>query len=176
MTMQSTFRQVAVVAAAALAMGVSVAQASPGPHGPGHGFHGMGPGGPMLGGLIEKAKAQLNLNTMQQSMFDTAVADAKAARDAARTRHLQARDAIKAELAAAEPNLEAVAKIGDDLEAQDRAARVAIRTQWLNLYKTFSAEQKAVVRDLMQTRIALMEQFRQKMQERMQQRLGAGNG
>lgn len=185
MTMQSTSRRIALISAAALALGMGVAGAQPagGPYGPGFGgHHGMGgphghaAGGAMVGGLIEKAKAQLNLNTMQQGMFDAAVADGKAARDAARARHLKARDAIHAELAAAEPNLEAVAKIADDIEAQDRTGRLAVRAQWLNLYKTFSVEQKAVVREMAQTRIARMEKYRQKMHERMQQRQGAGNG
>lgn len=184
MTMHRTFRSAALVAAAlALGTGAAVAQPAGGPYGPGFGGHhammmggphGAGPDGAMIGGLIAKAKTQLNLDTSQQLAFDNAVAAGKAAREAARARHLAARDAIKAELAAAEPNLEAVAKLADDLQQQDHAARVAVRTQWLNLYKMFNAEQKAVVRDLIQKRIARVEQFRQKMRERMQERLGSG--
>jgi Spy/CpxP family protein refolding chaperone len=187
--MQSRFRRGAVVAAAALAMvlgaGVAVAQPAGGGYGPGPGgHHGFGAGGPhgpgggdaMIGGLIQKAKTQLNLNTGQQAMFDAAVASGKVARDAARERHQKVRAAMQTQLAASEPDLRALATLADDVQQQDRAARIAVRNDWLKLYDTFTPEQKVVVRDLLQARAARMEGFRQKMHGWMQQHMGAGNG
>jgi Spy/CpxP family protein refolding chaperone len=191
MTMKSSLRRITLAGVTALAMvvGAGVAIAQPagapagGPYGPGYGgHHRFGPGGPqgagdqMIGHLIERAKTQLNLNTMQQQMFDTAVANAKAAREAARAAHDKVREAVQAQLAKSEPDLEAIAKIADDVEQQTRDARHRIRDEWLSLYKTFSAEQKAVVRDLLQKRMAHAESFRQHMRERWQQYKGGTNG
>ena len=190
MTMQSNFRRIAVVAAAALAMalgaGAAMAQPATGPMGPGaggpHGFGAGGPHGPgggdvMIGNIIQKAKAQLNLSTGQQTIFDGIVADAKKERDAARERHQTLKEAMKAQLAAAVPDLRAVAALGDNVAQQDRAARIKVRDQWLTFYeRSLTTEQKAVVRDMLQKRIAHMESFRQKMHEWMQQRSGATNG
>jgi Spy/CpxP family protein refolding chaperone len=193
MTMTSNLRRITVAGVAALAMvvGAGVAIAQPaggpagGPYGPGYGgHHRFGPGGPhgpgagdqMIGHLIENAKAQLNLNTMQQQMFDAAVANAKTARESARAAHQKVREAMQAQLANAEPDLEAIAKIADDVEQQTRDARRKIRTEWLSLYKTFSAEQKVVVRDLLQKRLAHAEGFRQKIRERMHQYRGGASG
>ncbi len=49
-----------------------------------------------------------------------------------------------------------------------RRLRKQVRTQWLNLYATFSPDQKAVIRDMLQKRMARMESFRQKMREHFQ--------
>jgi len=192
MTMQSNFRRIAVVAAAALAMalgaGAAIAQPATGPMGPGAGGpHGLGAGGPhgpggaeaMIGGIIQKAKAQLNLNTGQQEAFDRIVASAKTERDAARVRHQNLRETTKTQLTttATEPNLRAIAALADDVAQQDRSARIKIRDQWLTFYETsLTSEQKLVVRDMLQKRIAHMESFRQKMQEWMQQHHGATSG
>ena len=185
MTLHTNLRGIAVSAVAALAMtlGAGLALAQPagapympgGPHGPG-GMHGPGPGEQMIGHLIANARTQLNLNTMQQSMFDTAVADSKAARGKARALHQKVRDAMQAELAKPEPDLAAVARIADDVEQQARALRQPIRDEWLNLYATFSPEQKATLRDLLQKRITRAESFRQRMHEWMQNHLGAMGG
>ena len=193
MTMKSNLRRITLAGVTALAMvvGAGVAIAQPagapagGPYGPGYGgHHRFGPGGPhgpgagdqMVGRLIENAKTQLNLNTMQQQMFDAAVANAKTARESARTAHQKVRDAVQAQLAKTEPDLEAIAKIADDVEQQTRDARHRIRDEWLSLYKTFSAEQKAVVRDLLQKRLAHADSFRQHMRERMQRHRGGTSG
>jgi Spy/CpxP family protein refolding chaperone len=193
MTMTSNLRRITLAGVTALAMvvGAGVAIAQPaggpagGPYGPGYGgHHRSGPGGPhgpgagdqMIGHLIENAKAQLNLNTMQQQMFDAAVANAKTTRESARAAHQKVRAAVQAQLANAEPDLEAIAKIADDAEQQTRDARRKIRTEWLSLYKTFNAEQKAVVRDLLQKRAAHADGFRQKMRERMQQYRSGASG
>ena len=172
MTFHTTFRTVAGAAAVAMAIafgtGNALAQPAGGPHGPGG-------AGEMIGHLIAHAKAELNLNTMQQGMFDTAVAASKTAREAARALHQKVKDAVQAELAKAEPDLAAVAVAADAAAEQGRALRKPIREKWLALYATFSPEQKAVVREMMQKRMAHADSFRQKMRERMHQLFdGAG--
>ncbi len=124
----------------------------------------------MIGHLIAHAKGRLNLNTMQQGMFDTAVADSKAAREAGRALHEKVKATLQAELAKPEPDLAAVAAAADAAVDQGRDKRKAIRAEWLALYATFTVEQKAVVKDMLQKRLAHAESFRQKMRERMQDR------
>jgi hypothetical protein len=41
-----------------------------------------------------------------------------------------------------------------------------VRDQWLALYATFSPEQKAVVKTLIQERLAKAESFRERMREK----------
>jgi Spy/CpxP family protein refolding chaperone len=161
MTLPKFRRGIATTAVVALASGSSAALAQPagGPHGPG--------GGEMIGHLIAHAKAQLNLNTMQQELFDRAVASSKAARDKGRALRQSVRDAAQAELAKAEPDLAAVAAAADVAADEGRALRKSIRNEWLALYSQFSPEQKAIVRDLLQQRMARAESFRQRMRERM---------
>ena len=74
---------------------------------------------------------------------------------------------MKSEIAKAEPDLAAMAAIADDAEQQGRALRRQVRDEWLKVYATFSVEQKAIVRDIMQQKMARAESFRQKMFERM---------
>jgi len=128
----------------------------------------MGGGDEMFGPLIAHAKANLNLNTSQQTMFDAAVAQSKAAHEQGRALMQKVKDAMTAELAKAEPDLAAIAAAADDARAQGQALRKQVRTQWLNLYATFSPDQKAVVRDLLQKRMARMDSFRQKMRDHFQ--------
>jgi len=47
-----------------------------------------------------------------------------------------------------------------------------VRDQWLALYATFSPEQKAVVRDLLQRKVARAESFHQRMRERIREHPG----
>jgi len=173
MTRQSNYRRIAAAAAAALAMtlgsGAAPAQPMGGPHGP-------GAGEAMIGQIIQRAKAQLNLNTSQQLMFDAAAAQGKAAREAGRAHHQKVKDAMRAELAKAEPDLAGAARIADDAEQQVRTQRQQLRAQWLTLYATFTPEQKAVVRDMLQKRMDHAEAFHQKMRQWMQDHLGATGG
>lgn len=164
------------VAAIAFAfVGAAFAQPFGGPGAPGGGPGGpgwhrgpMGGGDEMFANAIAHAKASLNLNTSQQTMFDAAVAQSKAARQQGHALMQKVHDALTAELAKAEPDLAAVAAVADDAHAQGQALRKQVRGQWLNLYATFSPDQKAVVRDLLQQRLARIETFRQKMQQRFQ--------
>jgi Spy/CpxP family protein refolding chaperone len=104
-------------------------------------------------------------------MWDNVVAQGKAARDAGRANHQKVKDALQAQLATAEPDLAAVAAVADGVEQQNRALRKQVRDQWLVLYATFSPAQKAVVRDLLQKKVARTEAFHQRMLERMHERL-----
>lgn len=141
----------AVAAAAALATSaVALAQ----PH--------QGRGGADVAMAIAALKDQLNLNTSQQQMWDSAVAASRAARQGMRSNLGRVRDALTAELAKAEPDLAAVAAVGDQVQAQNVALRRQARDPWLALYATFSPDQKAVVKASLQNRLARMQAWRDK--------------
>jgi len=170
------FRRVAATTVVALAMGLGInvasAQTTP-PAQPVHGPGMRGGGGEeMIGHLIARAKAQLNLNTMQQGMFDAAVAASKAAHQSARTAHDSVHSTLQAELAKSEPDLAAVAKAADAARQTAQAQRLAVRDQWLALYATFTSDQKAVVKTMLQNHMAQAESFRQRMMQRWQQMHG----
>lgn len=172
-------RRIALAATAALALSLaataSIAQPAGAPHygGPGmHALHGAGGVEQMIPRMLERAKEKLNLNTSQQAMWDSVAAQGKAARAAGRANHQKVREALQGELAKAEPDLAAVAAAADGVEQQNRALRKQVRDQWLALYATFSPEQKAVVRDLLQRRLVRAETFRQRMGERIREYLG----
>jgi len=151
--------RIAAMAAAALIgiSGLAVAQ----PH---HG-HGGPAGGDFLMG-IAALKDQLNLNTSQQAMWDNAVATGKAARDSARASHQKVHDTLTAELAKAEPDLAAVAAATDAARDGAAAQHRQVRDAWLNLYATFTPDQKTVVKNALQEKLTRMEQFREKMRQR----------
>jgi Spy/CpxP family protein refolding chaperone len=158
MTIRFASRMAAVAAAALIGIsGVAAAQ----PH---HGHEGSGGGDFLMG--IAALKGQLNLNTSQQTMWDNAVAAGKAARDSARASHQKVHDTLTAELAKAEPDLAAVATATD--AARDSAATQhrQVRDAWLNLYGTFTPDQKTVVKNALQQKLTRMDQFREKMRQR----------
>jgi Spy/CpxP family protein refolding chaperone len=129
---------------------------------PAHGHYG---GGGDVAMAIAALKGQLNLNTSQQQMWDNAVAASKAARETGRANFGRLQAALAAELAKAEPDLAAVAAVGDDVQAKNLALRHQTRDAWLAIYSTFSPDQKAIVRDALAKRIARM----QRMMERHHQ-------
>lgn len=153
--------RVAAVAAAALIgiSGVAAAQ----PH---HGRHGHHGGGGDFVTAIAGLKSQLNLNTSQQVMWDNALAAGKTAVENLRANRKTVRDTLTAELAKAEPDLAAVAAASDAAQDAASTSRRQVRAAWLNLYSTFTPEQKTVVKNALQTKLARMEQFREKMKER----------
>lgn len=129
-----------------------------------------GPGGPGLFGehmimLLDEAKTRLQLDTSQQQLWDGALAQTSAARESGRALHQKVKDAVRAELAKPEPDLAALAAITDDAQTQGQALRRQVRDQWLKLYATFNSQQKGIVRDLLQQKMARMEQFRHRMRE-----------
>jgi Spy/CpxP family protein refolding chaperone len=164
-------RRIALAAAAAFALslaatsGFAQTASTTAPVHWGAGFHGRhgGAGIDMMPRVLEQIKASLNLNTSQQVMWDNAVAQGTAARDAAIANRKTVRDALQAELAKAEPDLAAVATAADGVAQQNRTLHKQVRDQWLALYATFSPEQKAIVRDALQARLAKAESFRQRM-------------
>lgn len=151
---------VAAFAAAALLAGPALAQA--------HEHHGPRGGGDVAL-VIAALKGQLNLNSSQQVMWDNAIAASKAARDSGRANFARVHDALTAELAKAEPDLAAVSAVADDVQTRNIALRRQVRDTWLALYATFSPDQKAVVRDALKSRMARMEQFREKRMQRAPQ-------
>ena len=177
MTHQYNFRRITATAAVALAMtmgaGAALAQPMGGPHG---GPHGPGSGDEMIGRAIANAKAQLNLNSLQQQMFETAVADSKKLHASSQEIRQKTRGVVQKELAKPEPDLAVVAAAADAAIDEARALRKPVRDEWLKLYATFTPEQKAVVRDLMQKRMARADAFRQRMLERLHQQFGGTNG
>ena len=160
---RSSARYLAGLAAALVLSTAGVATAQ---H-PGHPHSG---GSDMLVGGILAVKASLNLDTSQQLAWDNAVAATKAARLAARDNAGHVHAAMQAELAKAEPDLAAVARLTDEVQAQNQAQRIAARAQWLNLYANLSPTQKATVRDVLVKRLAAKESFRAKMREHFQPR------
>lgn len=161
MTHRFTSR-LAAIAAAALIGFAGAASAQPFHHG----HHG---GGDVVMRSIAALKSQLNLNTSQQAMWDNAVAARKAARATSRTNLQNVHDTLTAELAKPELDLAAVASASDAARNANAALHTQVRGAWLNLYATFTPEQKAVVKNALSQRMAKMEQFRQKMRERHSQ-------
>ena len=179
MTFNGKLRNTTMVVASALAMTLGAtaafaqtpgapAGAAPAPHEHGHGGH-----GDMIGHLIIHAKAQLNLNTSQQQMFDAAVASTKTAFQTGKTLRQSVKDALNTELGKAEPDLAAVAAASDAAQAQGDALHKQVRAQWLALYATFTPDQKAVVKTMIQQRMAQAAAWRANMQQRGQQGAGA---
>lgn len=161
MTIRFTSRLATVAAVALIGLGgAAIAQPF---H---HGHHG---GGADVVMGIAALKGQLNLNTSQQTMWDNAVAAGKAARQTARANRQKVHDALAAELAKPEPDLAAVAASADAARNANAALHGQVRDAWLNLYGTFTPDQKAVVKSSLTQRMARMEKFREKMLQRHSQ-------
>ncbi|MBS0328015.1 MAG: periplasmic heavy metal sensor [Proteobacteria bacterium] len=155
----ATPRRLAVVAAAAfLGAGLTAAVAQPMGH--------AGYGGGDVVGAIARVKSELNLDTSQQAMWDSAVAASKSARAAMRSNRDSVRAALNAELAKPEPDLAAVSAAADSAQTQSIALRHQARAAWLNLYGTFTPGQKAVVKTQIQNRLARADEWRAKMLQR----------
>jgi len=159
MTIRFGSRLAAIAAAAALLGLAGTAAARPMHHG-----HGAGGGDAVMS--IIRLKDQLNLNTSQQTMWDNAIAAGKAARTTARANGQKVHDTLAAELAKPEPDLAAVSAAADSVRNANAALHTQVRDAWLALYATFTPEQKGVVKDALSQRLAKMEQFHEKMQQR----------
>jgi Spy/CpxP family protein refolding chaperone len=160
-----TFRLAAFAATAILALTGVAATAQPA-GGPGH-WAGH-PGGMEMEQVLGSVKGQLNLNTSQQVMWDNAVAQTKAAHVAGRANRVKVHDAMAVELAKAEPDLAAAAAAADSVQASNQTLHQGVRNQWLQVYATFSPDQKAVVRDAMAKQMARMEAMGARMRAHMQ--------
>jgi len=161
--MERTYRNLLAASAAALTLALVAAPASAQP------AHHAGPMsgsfGDHLGRVIESAQAQLNLNSSQQQMFANNVAQTKAAFAGGRSQMEGVKSALAAELAKPEPDLAAVAAAGDAAQQQMQAVRHQVRDSWLALYATFTLEQKAVVKGIIQQHLAKMQSIQQKMMQ-----------
>jgi periplasmic protein CpxP/Spy len=127
--------------------------------------HDHGAGGDVVMSII-RLKSQLNLNTSQQTMWDNAVAAGKAARATSRTNMQKLHDTLATELAKPEPELAAVSTASDSARNANAALHAQVRDAWLNVYATFTPEQKTVVKNALSQHVAKMEQFHQKMLQR----------
>lgn len=130
--------------------------------------HGHRGGGDIVMSIVA-LKSQLNLDTSQQTTWDNAVAGGKAARQTARTNMQKVHDTLAAELAKPEPDLAAVAAAADAARNANAALHGQVRDAWLNVYSTFTPDQKAVVKNSLLQRMARMEKFREKMLQRHSQ-------
>jgi len=117
--------------------------------------------------VLQRIQAKLNLNTSQQQQWDAAVAQSKAAHQAMRANFQQLKAATQAELAKPEPDLAALAALSDQVQQQNIAQRQPVRAAWLALYGTFSADQKATVRDAINARMARMAAFHERMRDHL---------
>ena len=162
--MERTYRKLLAASAAALTLALVAgpASAQPGHHGGPMG----GSFGDHLGQVIEGAQAQLNLNSSQQQMFANNVTQTKAAFAGGHSQMQAVKDKLAAELAKPEPDLAAVATVADGAQQQMLTVRHQVRDSWLALYATFTREQKAVVKGIIQQHLAKMESVHQKMMER----------
>jgi hypothetical protein len=145
-----------VVVALAFAAGLSALPAAAQP----------GPGGDHFIQAIAAFKAELNLNTSQQALWDAAAAAGKVARDAAKQRRQTAKQVASDELAKSAPNLLSIATTADQVQDANVAAHRQVRAQWLQLYATFTPDQIAVVKAGIAKRMARMESFRERMHYR----------
>jgi len=163
---RSLYRPLAAIAAAGLLSFGAVALAQPGPHGfgPGHGGD--------ITMAIAALKGQLNLNTSQQQMWDSVAAATKSAHQTMRANFETLKSAVDAQLANPQPDLAAIATVADDVQTKNTALRKQVRDQWLALYATFTPDQKTIVRDALQSRIARMKAFHEKMQQKHMQENG----
>jgi LTXXQ motif family protein len=125
-----------------------------------------GPGGDRFIHAIAAFKAELNLNTSQQPLWDAAVAAGKAERDAAKQRRQTIKQVASEELAKPTPNLSNIATAADHVQDVNTAAHRQVRAQWLALYATFTPDQIAVVKAGIERRMARMESFRERMHQR----------
>ena len=162
MTTRFASRLAAIAAVALIGAGGSVV-AQPF----GHGHHGDGGDVVMA---IAALKGQLNLNTSQQAMWDSVVAQGKAVRESARGAMQNVHDTLTTELAKAEPDLAAVAAASDAARASAAQSHRQVRDAWLNLYSTFTPDQKAVVKSAIQQHLANAAQFREEMKARRMQK------
>lgn len=154
----STSRRVALALAFGAGLSALTVAAQPGSHHVG--------GGDRLIQAIAGFKAQLNLNTQQQGMWDAAAASSKAAHETAKQRRMTVKQLATEEFAKPAPDLARIAAASDQVRDSNTTAHRQVRTQWLQLYSTFSPEQVAIVKAGIGQRMARMEGFREKMRER----------
>jgi len=115
--------------------------------------------------MLWTVKFQLNLNTAQQQQWANAAALSASARKAMHASMQQARAALEAELAKAEPDLASVAAAADSARDQVSSLHRQARDAWLAVYATFTPEQKGIARDAIKSKLAAIEAKRASRQQ-----------
>ena len=96
---------------------------------------------------ILKLRSRLNLSADQSAALDAIVAAARSQGAALRASSQAVVAQINAELANAQPNLQAVAQLRDSLQGPRETLRKATRDQLIGFYGTLNATQQQVVID-----------------------------
>ncbi|KVE39507.1 periplasmic heavy metal sensor [Burkholderia sp. TSV86] len=162
------------IAAAALALSFSaVSHAAPAdapaPGGPGA-HHSM-EGGPF--GVIMRLHDKLNLTAAQEQQWQTAVNTMKQNRDAMRKSHEALRGQFQAQQNQPILDLSALHSARQQAEQQDAQLREQTASAWLAFYNGLNNQQKTTVSTAIKQQFAKMEQRREKMKERWEQRRAA---
>jgi hypothetical protein len=109
-------------------------------------------GGALFGHRLAAIKSRLELAPEQDAQWNKALAESRRVADSARAKRRATREAVRDELAKAEPDLARIAGIRDEAQAAVQAEMRGARDLWLQLYATFSPAQKAVVKEAMAAR------------------------
>lgn len=133
-------------------------------HGPG-----MGPG---IGFFSKAIHDRLQLSPDQEARWQAIQAEAKNLRVQRRQGFQQLRQLLHTELAHPEPDLARVAQFKDQMEDRNLQAARALQSKMLDLYATMNPGQKAIVKEVIQTRLAKMHQRMQEMRKLMREKRG----
>jgi Spy/CpxP family protein refolding chaperone len=110
----------------------------------------------------QKLKADLKLDPAQDFAWQQ-IADKRAELSKARRADRASfRETMKSELAKAEPDFARIVEEKRRIEEKNLAVRNELREMQLKLYSTFTAEQKALVREAIKDRFERMEQWRER--------------
>ena len=101
--------------------------------------------------ILNEVYERIQLTAAQQEHWKAVVAQTRAAHEAIRANMAQLKSATETQLSKKEPDLASLAAMSDRVLAQNIAVRMKARAAWLDLYETFSADQKSLVRDSLTT-------------------------
>lgn len=101
--------------------------------------------------ILNDVHTRIQLTAAQQERWRAVVAQTRAAHEAIRANVAQLKSATETQLSLKEPDLASLAATSDRLQAQNIAVRMKARAAWLDLYDSFSADQKNLVRDSITT-------------------------
>jgi Spy/CpxP family protein refolding chaperone len=178
---KKTSRILAIAAASlALTVGAAHAQTPPAAGGPGspagpgmHQMHGMHGGGFMMG--LTKLHDKLNLNAAQEKQWQTALDTMKKTHEQARKNHEQMKQQFESMKNQPILDMNALHAARQQAEQQNAQLREQSAQAWLAFYNGLNDQQKTTVSTALKERFAKMEQRREKMRERWEQRRGAAS-
>lgn len=107
---------------------------------------------------LERLKQALKLTTGQQKAWQTITTEQRNLWRQRRAGWKEVRQALETQLATAEPDLAQVAAVRDRVREHELDARREIEHLRLQLYASFSPQQKGVMRDFLKSRLARAEQ------------------